>query len=179
MDRRDYYRFIHDLYELNDSRNVSNISHRFTTNYQGPALINRRERDLLVEIHCFCLMPTHYHLILRQIQDEGIYRFMHKLGTAYAMYFNLKYKRRGVLFEGRYKAKPIETDEYMIHLSRYIHLNPLNIFQGDWKERGVADREAANAFLESYRWSSYPDYIGIKNFPSVIETDFVLAQLSP
>ena len=65
----------------------------------------------------------------------------------------------------------------MIHLSRYIHLNPLNLFQGDWKERGISDWDAANAFLESYRWSSYLDYIGKKNFPSVIYTGFVLGYL--
>ena len=173
-DSQDYCRFIHNLYELNDLKHVLNIGRRFSFHDGLPEAIMKRERELLAEVHCFSIMPNHYHLILRQIQEQGISKFMHKLGMAYALFFNQKYSRKGVLFEGRFKAKTIEKDEYLIHLSRYIHLNPLNLFQSDWKERGVADWKSANAFLKSYRWSSYLDYIGIKNFPSVIKTDFVL-----
>ncbi len=119
-------------------------------------------------------MPNHFHLIVKQLVDGGITKFMHKLGTGYTLYFNQKYKRTGSLFEGKFKRIYIDKDEYLIHLSRYIHLNPIELIQHDWKKRGIKDWEKVNEFLKNYRWSSYPDYIGKKNFPSVIKKDFLM-----
>ncbi len=160
----DYFRFIHCLYELNDSKAVVNLSRNVGVTISN----NREKRDLLVDVVCYCLMPNHFHLILKQHQDGGVTKFMQKLGISYAMYFNQKYERVGSLFQGRFKAVLIENDDYLMHLSRYIHLNPVKRIEEDWQERGIKSWTKVKKFLESYRWSSYQDYIGIKNFPSVI-----------
>lgn len=179
-DEKDYFRFIHDLYEFNDSNTVTNLNFRFKSDYRGsdyrgPTSIvdkQRKKRDLLVEILCFCLMPNHFHLILKQLIDNGISLFMQKLG-GYVYYFNLKYQRVGPLFQGKFKAIEIDNENYLLHLSRYIHLNPLEIIEPNWKEGGIRDWKKAIQFLESYRWSSYLDYLGIKNFPSITQRELI------
>ena len=97
-----------------------------------------------LELLAFCLMPNHFHLLMRQKNIDSITKFMQRLSTAYTMYFNMKYDRVGSLFQGRYKACIVENDEYLLHLSRYIHLNP--------HERGVS--------LFDFPWSSYSSFIG-------------------
>jgi putative transposase len=118
-------------------------------------------------------MPNHFHLILRQLQENGIAQFMQKLGTGYTMYFNKKNKRSGSLFQGTFKAIQIEHDEYLTHLSRYIHINPVELIESMWKENGIQNWDKTNEFLENYRWSSYLDYIGVKNFPSVTNREVI------
>ncbi len=76
----------------------------------------------LVNIICFCLNPNHYHFLLEQVAERGIEKFMHKLG-GYTQYFNQRYQRTGALFQGRYKAKHVTSNEYLLHLSAYINLN--------------------------------------------------------
>ena len=109
----------------------------------------------IVDICAFCLMDNHYHIVLGQLDDGGISRYMHKIGTIYTDYFNQKYSRSGSLFEGPYKAKPIIDDAHLIHISRYIHLNPMKYFCSTWKKRGVVDVKAAFDHLREYKWSSY------------------------
>jgi len=171
-----YHRFIHDLYEFNDLNIVTNVNWRFNDiqHYGSPAPIVKKERKRLVDIVCFCLMPNHFHLILKQLIDNGISKFMHKLGTGYVNYFNEVQDRTGVLFEGRFKSILIENDEYLMHLSRYIHLNCIDLIDPKWKENGIKKWGNANEFLGSYKWSSYLDYIGKDNVPSVISNEFLL-----
>ncbi len=99
LDDQDYFRFIHDLYEFNDENPVLNVNYRLQhrqSKYMGVQLpYIKNERKLLVDILVWCLMPNHYHLILRQRRDNGIVLFMQKLGSGYTNYFNLKYKRVG------------------------------------------------------------------------------------
>lgn len=102
-----------------------------------------------IDIICYCLMPNHYHLFIRQNEDNGITEFMHKLNTSYTKYFNISNKRTGRLFEYTFKAVHIESENQVIHTSRYIHLNPL-----------IADLVFD---LKKYKWSSYLDYIGKRN----------------
>ncbi|MBI2593465.1 transposase [Candidatus Daviesbacteria bacterium] len=99
----------------------------------------------LVEIICYCLMPNHFHFLVRQLKDSGISIFISQLSNSYTKYFNTKYKRVGALLQGSFKAVHVESDEQLIHLSRYIHLNP--IVSGLSKS------------LSSYSWSSYPNYL--------------------
>jgi len=131
MDNKDYKRYLDRLKEYQNKHDLS--------------------------ILAYCLMPNHIHLLLRQDGPEPISTFVQKLHTAYSMYFNKKYKQVGHLFQGRFKAKIVGNDEYLRHLSRYIHLNPKKLVRK----------------LSSYEWSSYPTYIGIKaeNF---LNTNFVL-----
>ena len=77
-----------------------------------------------VEVLAYCLMPNHFHLLLYQIEEGGMLKLMHGIMTSYSRYFNSKYGRSGPLFESCYKASRISSDEYLLHISRYIHLNP-------------------------------------------------------
>lgn len=114
-----------------------------------------------INLISFALMPNHIHLLLKQISKDGIIKFMRRLSTSYAMYFNKKYKRVGPLFQGIYKAVNIESDEYLLHLSRYIHLNAIKL----------KDSKMKINFLD---FSSYPIYLGNKK-ASWIKTSEVLS----
>lgn len=103
----------------------------------------------IVNIICFCLMPNHFHFLLRQNRENGITEFASKLSNSYTKYYNTKNKRVGPLLQGDFKAVHVENNEQLLHLSRYIHLNPLV---------GYVTKE-----LESYKWSSYREYIGLEN----------------
>lgn len=89
------------------------------------AIINKLEKDnnILVEIVAFCLMPTHIHLILKQIIDDGITKYLGRISNSYSKYFNFKHSRTGPLWSGRFKNEIVETDEQLLHLTRYVHLN--------------------------------------------------------
>ena len=168
---KDRMRFLHDIYEFND------IAPALNSGYYSQNLLksdfNRKSRNLLVEVLCFCLMPNHFHFLLRQRVDGGITEFMRKIGTGYTNYFNTKYKRVGPLFQGKFKAIHVEKEAHLLYLPHYIHLNPLDLKMPEWREQRIKDSKDALAFLAGYRWSSYPDYIGEKNFPSLTQRDFV------
>lgn len=174
----DYLRFIHDLFEFNDQNPVLNINYYFNQSSEPmevglPYIRQKEPRKLLVEILSFCLMPNHFHLMVKQKTQNGVTEFMRKMGTGYTNYFNQKYKRVGALFQGKYKSIIIKQDSYFIHLPFYIHLNPLDLIAPEWREREIKDMKKTAKFLKSYRWSSYLDYIGIKNFPSVTQREFL------
>ena len=179
LDNEDRFRFIHNLFEFNDENPATNLYYKRpflqTQSYEvKPRKIERVKRELIIEILVFCLMPNHFHLLLKQTKERGISKFMHKLGTGYTMYFNQKYKRAGSLFQGTYKATLIEKDSHFIHLPYYIHLNPLDLIMPEWRKREIDDYKETMKFLENYRWSSFPDYIGKKNFSSVTSREFLL-----
>lgn len=111
-------------------------------------------------IHSYCLMPNHYHLLL-ETTHPNLSRAIQWLNVSYATYFNKKQKRSGHLFQGRFKAILIDADEYLTHLSRYIHLNPV-------KARLVK-------FPEAFLWSSYRFFIGSEDTPDWLETDKLLS----
>ncbi len=180
-EEKDYVRFIHNLYEFNDTNpsdkyyvnQYSEVGLPYIEKLRDKQESNKKPRDFLVNILVFCLMPNHYHLLLKQVKDEGITEFMRKIGTGYTNYFNLKNDRVGPLFQGKYKAVLIEEDEHFNYLPNYIHLNPLELIEPNWKEGKLNNINRAVNFLESYRWSSYLDYIGKKNFPSLTQREFL------
>jgi len=176
LDDEDRFRFIHDLFEFNDINPVPNLTYYFKSQFKEVGLpkIEREPRKLLVEILAFCLMPNHFHLMVKQKIDGGITLFMRKLGTGYVNYFNQKYKRVGPLFQGKYKIVHLCQDAHFLYLPYYIHLNPLELVIPEWKEKGTKDIKKVMRFLEQYRWSSFPDYIDHKNFPSVTQRNFLL-----
>lgn len=178
LEDADYFRFIHDLFEFNNDGPIINLNRRFSKENKSAAIgnpsVNRKKRKLLVDILIFCLIPNHFHLMVRQRIENGISKFMQKLGTGYTNYFNTKFERKGVLFQGKYKVKLVATDEHFMYLPHYIHLNPLDLVGIKWREGSVENPKEAVKFLESYRWSSYQDYIGKKNFPSVTQRGFLL-----
>lgn len=84
----------------------------------------REKGEKIIQIIAHCLMPTHIHLILRQLKDNGISVFINNILNSYTRYFNIKHKRKGPLWEYRFKNVLVETDEQLLHLTRYLHLNP-------------------------------------------------------
>lgn len=114
-----------------------------------------------IEIYSYCLMPSHFHLQIKQITDNGIQKFMANIQNSYAKYYNIKNNRFGPLFQSRFKAKIILSDEIMLHISRYIHLNPISSYPVNSEE------------LSSYQWSSLPVYLGVLE-SHYINTDLIL-----
>jgi len=171
LEEKDYLRAIHNLFEFNDQKPAFN-SGRIHLIGSGNQSI--KPRQLLVEILAFCLMPNHFHLLLKPVIDGGLELFVRKFCGGYANYFNTKYQRSGTLFQGRYKLVPVTRDSHFVHLPFYIHLNPLDLIGSGWRNKKINNYDKTIKFLESYRWSSHLDYAGIKNFPSLTQRDFLL-----
>lgn len=142
LESMEYYRF---------SKPPFRFSHYSRLNIAiKPSILQRlyAENNVLVEIYAFCLMPNHYHILLKQITDNGISNFIRLLQNSYARFLNIKTKRFGSLFQSPFKAVRIETDEQFLHVSRYIHLNPLTsyILKDPYQ-------------LPTYVWSSWRDFL--------------------
>ncbi|MDO8469701.1 MAG: transposase [bacterium] len=168
LSSRDYDRFVALLYLCNGSQPVlirdlkMPLSEVFAIDRGAP----------LVDIGAWCLMPNHFHLLVRQRVGNGISIFMQKLATAYTMYFNTKNKRSGVLFQGVFKAVHTDKNRHLKYLFAYIHLNPLKLIDPEWRDSGVANRPAALDFIEQYQYSSYPEYAGKRRrAAAVLERD--------
>ena len=138
---RDYKRFKQTIYYYQFKGPKIRFS-RFNKDILNNFLPIKNEK--LVEILGFCLMPNHFHLQLKQLQDDGISIFMSQIQNSYTKYFNTKYQSIGPLLQGCFKSRIIEDENQLTHLNRYIHLNP--IVSGQSKD------------LESYPWSSYIEY---------------------
>jgi len=188
----DFKRFIMLLYVCNSflekSLRLDNLINHSHKSYEEIMILDRGEP--LVSIGAWCLMDNHFHLLIRQEVDGGITKFMKKVGTAYAMFFNIKYQRKGALFGGLFKSKLIgDKDNYLIQLLAYIHLNSLDIKFSGWdKDINNFDKVEMKKHLDEYLYSSYQEYIGmdrieknilnLNNFPSYFTdiksfTDFV------
>jgi len=175
----DYYRAIFSIYEFNTTNPIEirkQREKRKSIKKTGEHLFVD-SRDSLVEILAFCFMPNHIHLLVRQIKDNGITRFMKKLGSGYATYFNKKYNRKGHLFQNRFQAVHIKDDIQLKMTFIYIHINPISLVEPKYKEKGVKNFKKAIKFLDDYKWSSYQDYFGKSNFPSVTKRDFILKEI--
>ncbi len=105
-----------------------------------------KDGDDLVEIIAFCIMPTHIHLILKQLQDDGISKYFGNILNSYTRYFNSKHKRKGPLWEAKFKNILVKNDEQLLHLTRYIHLNPVSA--------SLVKKP------EEWTYSSYKEYLG-------------------
>lgn len=107
------------------------------------------KKKFLVEIIAFCFMPTHFHFLLKQVRENGISKFVGNFSNSYTRYFNTRNKRNGPLLQGKFKAVHILTDEQLVHVSRYIHLNP-------YSSLIIKKLES----LANYPFSSFPEYLG-------------------
>src|SRR3989344_5929098 len=112
----------------------------------------------LVDILAYCLMPNHIHFLLKQLADGGISKFMAKVASGFSHYFNKRHERVGHLFQGNFGAVIVRNDEQFLHVSRYIHLNPVSAFLIKTND------------LNKYSYSSFPEYMGLtKGFCSTKE----------
>ena len=178
----DYLRFLNNVREFNNNSTYeqrtfikNRIKHRNSEREEGKELSSEASElssfpsslseflssfPKLVEIICYCLNPNHYHFILKQIAENGVSKFMHKLDTGYTNYFNIKYDRSGSLFQGPFKAKHIDTNEYLLWLSGYVNGN-------------AEIHKIAKA--ENYKWRSYQDYLGKRN-GTLCNKEIILSQ---
>ena len=155
LDERDYRRFLRLLFLSNSLAPI----HLSNLHFSLESEVYKLEREEpLVDIGAYCLMPNHFHILLKENVPNGTSLFMQKLSTGYTMYFNKRYERSGALFQGRFKAEHVGTDPYLRYLFSYIHLNPVGIIESEWKERRVQDISRARDFLKTYEYSSYLDY---------------------
>ena len=167
-DKQDYSRFVKGLVIFNDTKAIDDFNDRFIKVLSGS-----HQREQIVDIFAFCLMPNHFHILLRQRADKGITEFMRKLGIGYVNYFNLKNERVGTLFQGKFKSVLISSDSQFLYIPHYIHLNPLDLIFPDWREKKTINKKRAIDFLNNYEWSSYRDYIGENNFDIILNKDLI------
>lgn len=116
-----------------------------------------------VELTAFCLMPNHFHLIVKEVKEGGISQYMQRVLNSYTKYFNTKYKKSGHLFQGPYKAVHVGNNEQLLYLSAYIHRNPREFTNWSGKE-------------EKYQWSSYQDLVKQNRFEKLINSDIITDQ---
>ncbi|MCX6766047.1 MAG: transposase [Candidatus Moranbacteria bacterium] len=157
---RDYSRFLDSLVNFNTNLPSWKVGGPAPKIEDGPRIIKPEEK--LVDIVSYCLNPNHFHLILKQRKDQGITTFIKKVCTGYAMYFNKKYDRSGVLFQGRFKSVLITSNEQLLYVSAYVNCNS-------------EIHELSQA--ENYPWSSFRVYLGEKDRIG-LEKEIVLGQFS-
>jgi len=119
----DYFRFLKSLKEFNQIEPVVSLYIKDRVTDVAVRPLQKLQKNKLVEIIAYCLNPNHYHLILKQIKEGGISEFMKRLNGGYTGYFNFKNKRSGSLFQGKFKAIHIDTNEYLLYLSAYVNAN--------------------------------------------------------
>jgi len=160
LDKRDYQRFISTFVYYQYQKPPIRYSYR--QRQKLPQKTPLEETGKLIEIYAYCLMPNHFHFLLKQTSKNGISKFVGQISNSYARYFNARHDRIGSLFQGKFKAVRVTSNEQLIHLSRYIHLNPIINYL-------VKD-------LSQYYYSSYPEYLGLKKV--VCSPDEVLGQFN-
>lgn len=163
---RDRWRFLQALALFNSNKNNARILWNLENKNKGANMKTLKEFLLnkdsqpLVRIIADCLMDNHYHLLLKEVAESGIAKFMQKLGTGYTMYFNKKYDRSGSLFQGRYKSVKVDNDLYLQYLLVYINVvNPAEIIQPDFKQKGARDINKIMDFVADYEWSTHKEYL--------------------
>lgn len=185
MDDNDRWRFLQGLFLFNDVSVSSNLLWELEKSQRGANFktikeyffgAGKRSRQPIVRIMADCLMPNHYHLIVEELEENGITKFMHKLGTGYAMYFNKKYQRVGSLFQGTFKALLVDQQSYLEYLLVYINvMNPGQLIEPNLKEEGIKNKEAVINFAKSYLWSTNKEYLGVRD--SIIIDKGILGRL--
>ena len=177
----DRWHFLQALYYFNNEISVINPFKSLTKKVDARfshKLIWPREwlpKKPLVKILAFSLMENHFHLLLKEIREDGIVLFMQKFGTGIAKYFNAKYREVGRLFQGRYKAKVVDKDEYLTYLSVYIQVkNPFELYPKGI-EGAVRNFDAAFEWAVKYPYCSLAGYAGRRSSP-IISRD-ILAEM--
>ena len=155
--KKDVDRFMQCMNEFNTKEPIGSI-------HEGSFLKNSMDikSKPLISFVAYCLNPNHYHFIMSPLINKGIESFMHRLGTGYTMYFNKKYNRSGSLFQGRFKASHIDSNEYLLHVSAYVNLNNLTHQLGGWASKLVR--------------SSWDEYVSSPPKKGMCEKDIILGQ---
>jgi len=145
-------------------KNVSRSSKTFIHDVQHSVLHTRDiVKNRFVELISFCMAPNHFHLIVKEVEENGIATYMQRVLNAYTKYYNTKYEKSGHLFQGPYKAVHVTDDQQLLYLSAYIHRNPRELKEWRGKE-------------SHYTWSSYQDFVGTNRFDELLITDVIIGQ---
>ncbi len=163
--KKDYYRFLNltDYYRFFEPQIRFSFYNRADKELKQSLLKSLHASDPQITILAYACMPNHVHFVLKQEKEQGVSNFMRIIQNGYAKYFNIKNKRFGALFQSMFKYVRIESDEQMLHVVRYVHLNPVT----SYLVRSVSD-------LESYPWTSYQSYISDSLY-SMVNTSIVLS----
>ena len=165
------YRFLQAAYISNSSSLICGVED-LENNKSGYTLAeiqkvfadNNIFPNTLVKICVDCLMLNHFHFLLQEIKEGGIVNFMQRLGTGYAKYFVKKYDRPGSLFQGRFKAVHIKTDNQLRYLLAYINaINPAQLIEPNLKENGIINIEKVWDAIDNYNWSTHQECMGRRN----------------
>lgn len=148
IDERDYDYFLFLMYICNTIKSIKlrDVGQNFD------------REEPIVDIGAYCLMPNHFHILVREKIEGGISKYMLKLMTGYSMYFNKKYKRTGKLYEGVFKSSHINTENYLKYIYSYIHLNPAKLIDRNWKENKNRNNDKLLKYIFSYQHSSLKEY---------------------
>ncbi|QSH39047.1 transposase [Candidatus Kaiserbacteria bacterium] len=164
LDAEDANRLVQSLIAFNTASSIGSIySHYYKNKINLSSPVTKID-DPLVDIVCYCFNTNHFHFLLKQISDGGISKFMQKFGTGYTRYFNEKYERTGVLFQGKFKARHISNDADLLRMSAYVNLN-----------NRVHQLSASNTKLVR---SSWLEYTGKKNKSALCSKDIILEQFN-
>lgn len=166
LDKRQYDRALETIFYYQNVNPPIRYSKFLKLKKEERALILnslKKQKNFIVEIIALCLMPNHFHLLLKQVRNNGISKFVGNFSNSYTRYHNIKTERSGPLLEGKFKAVRIETTEQLLHVSRYIHLNPYTSFI----VRRLED-------LENYPYSSLKEYLN-KQGPDCFPKDIILS----
>jgi len=150
LDKKDYAHFLFLMYVCNTSKSIElrNVGENFD------------REETIVDIGAYCLMPNHFHILVREKTENGISKYMLKLMTSYSMYFNKKYKRTGKLYEGVFKSTHANTDRYLKYLYSYMHLNPAKLKDKNWRETKNRKVSDLLKYIFDYEYSSLKEYAG-------------------
>lgn len=168
----DFWRLLQGLCLFNDKNNVSNVlwqierdRGRLTLNVLKDYIIKQdTNREPLVRILAYCIMPNHFHLAIEELEEGGIVKFMHKFGGGYARYFNKKHNRVGSLFQGRFKAVAVKNEQQLLYLLIYVNvINPGQLIEPNLKEEGIKDIDAVLRKAEEYQWGTHQEYLRKRN----------------
>lgn len=148
-----------------------NSLHRFNTSNSQKT--SKKESEPLVSIISYTATSNHFHIQLRQELTNGISRFLHKVEMSYARYFNKKYNRKGRLFESTFQARHLNSDSYLEHIPRYIHLNILDLTEHDWRSGKIFNWSNALEFMNQYPWSSHKAYMTRDEAVPILNMDII------
>jgi len=172
----DANRFLMTLYLANGTKPIGLYNER------KPELIKTFSAERgkpIVAIGAYCLMPNHFHLLIKEIFEGGISAFMQKVGTAYTMYFNTKHARVGNLFMKPFRARHVGDDRYFQHVLQYIHCNPTELYEPGWKSGKVKNMKLLQEKLIEYPYSSLRSYETKENNPILSRDGFEIADQLP
>lgn len=169
IDPRDWIRFLFVILHFQSERIIYNLSNH-VNHYVRHSMFNIGvnkldiiDKNRLVKLHNFSLLPNHFHLLLEEVEEGGISKYMQRVSNAYTKYFNIKYKESGHLFQNRFQAVHIEDNEQLLYTSAYIHLN-------------CRDNKKWLNKEHLYPWSSYQDYLQNNRWNNLLTTDLILDQ---